>query len=112
VRDVAWALVSRDDAERHFEGWRQVMTAADDDLMAPAGALCAFAAWLSGRGALAATAADRVDEVRPDYSFLGLIRDVLESGMSPASWEPYRESLLRISAEPWTAGAVADEAAG
>jgi hypothetical protein len=111
ARDVAWFLMTRGDADRHFEAWRQVMNAADDDMLAPAGTLCAFAAWLSGRGALAATAADRVADVDPDYPFLGLISDIVESGMSPSAWEDYRASLVPISEEWPTAGAVADEAA-
>jgi hypothetical protein len=111
ARDVAWLLMTRADADRHFEVWRQVMSSADDDMVAPAGTLCAFAAWLSGRGALAATAADRVAAVDPDYPFLGLICDILVSGMSPDVWRDYRASLVRISDEWPTAGAVADEAA-
>jgi hypothetical protein len=93
VRDIAWLLITRADADLHFELWRQVMTAADDDLLAPAGALCAFAAWLNGRGALAATAADRVAEAAPDYPMLGMIRDALESGMNPDVWEDHLDAL-------------------
>jgi Domain of unknown function (DUF4192) len=111
ARDVAWLLMTRDDAGRHFEVWRQVMNAADDDMLPPAGTLCAFAAWLSGRGALAATAADQVADVDPDYPFLELVGDILESGMSPDTWHDYRASLAPISEESPTAGVVADEAA-
>ncbi|HSS67142.1 MAG TPA: DUF4192 family protein, partial [Nocardioidaceae bacterium] len=112
ARDVAWFLMTRGDADRHYELWRQVMIMADDDLMAPAGTLCAFAAWLSGRGALASTAAERVAQVRPDYPFLELIIDILVSGMSPDRWEGYRRSIAQISAEGPSAGAVAGDAAG
>jgi hypothetical protein len=111
ARDVAWLLMTRGDADRHFEVWRQVMNAADDDMLPPAGTLCAFAAWLSGRGAVAATAADRVADVDPHYPFLGLVGDIVESGMSPDAWQSYRESLAPVSEEWPTAGAVADDAA-
>jgi hypothetical protein len=111
ARDVAWALMSRDDAADHYELWRQVMRAADDDLMAPAGTLCAFAAWLSGQGALAATAAAAVARVSPHYSFLALIADILHSGMPPAAWEQWRGPVA-VSAGSPNAGAVADDAAG
>jgi hypothetical protein len=104
-RDVAWLLMSRDDADRHFELWRQVMTVADDDLLPPAGALCAFAAWLAGRGALASTAVERVAEVAPDYPFLELIRHALESGMNPDTWDEYREMLSTVSADLPNGGA-------
>jgi hypothetical protein len=93
ARDVAWLLMTRDDADRHFELWRQVMTVADDELLPPAGALCAFAAWLAGRGALAATAVERVAEVAPEYPFLELIAHAIESGMSPDVWAEYRQML-------------------
>jgi hypothetical protein len=110
-RDLAWMLISRDDADAHFELWRQIMTAADDDLLAPAGSLCAFAAWLAGRGALAATAADRVAEVAADYPMLGLVRDALESCMSPDVWQEYLDSLSRVSADWPIGGAAAGDAA-
>jgi hypothetical protein len=119
VRDIAWLLMTRADAELHFELWRQVMTAADDDLLPPAGSLCAFAAWLSGRGAVAATAIDRVAEVAPDYRMLRLIRDALESGLSPDYWDERLSSVGdRLAAggsgssASANAGAGAGEAAG
>jgi hypothetical protein len=86
------------------------MTLADDDLP-PAGSLCAFAAWLAGRGALAATAVDRVSEVAADYPMLGLIRDALESCMSPDVWQDYLESLSPLSADWPIGGAEAGDAA-
>jgi hypothetical protein len=110
-RDLAWILMSREDADSHFEVWRLVMTLADDDLLPPAGSLCAFAAWLAGRGALAATAVDRVSEVAADYPMLGLIRDALESCMSPDVWQDYLESLSPLSADWPIGGAEAGDAA-
>jgi hypothetical protein len=111
VRDIAWLLMSRIDADLHFDLWRQVMNAAEDDLLAPAGALCAFAAWLAGRGALAATAVDRVAEVAPDYPMLGLIREALESGLDPDRWEG-RLPTRPVSPDSPDAGAAAGDAAG
>jgi hypothetical protein len=111
--------MTRADAELHFQLWRQVMTAADDDLLAPAGSLCAFAAWLAGRGAVAATAVDRVAEVAPDYPMLLLIRDAIESGLSPDAWEdrtaPVDMSLAADARDPSAsanAGAGAGDEAG
>jgi Domain of unknown function (DUF4192) len=116
ARDLAWVLMSRESASRHFELWRDVMRAADDDLLAPAGTLCAFAAWLSGGGALAATAVERVAAIQPNYPFLGLICDILSMGLSPDRWEELRGPLAGvvgyISAGPPSAGGVAGDAAG
>jgi hypothetical protein len=113
ARDAVWSLMTRDDAAEHFELWRQVMRAADDDLMAPAGTLCAFAAWLSGQGAVAATAAAAVARVSPHYSFLALIVDILHSGMGPAAWDEWGQpGLAAVSAGSPNAGAAADDAAG
>jgi hypothetical protein len=116
ARDVAWALMTRTSADRHFALWRDVMRAADDDLLPPAGALCAFAAWLSGQGAVAATAAEQVAAVRPDYPFLGLVAEIMARGISPDHWEAYRRTLAQIaglvSEEQGTAGGEADDAAG
>jgi hypothetical protein len=105
ARDVAWLLMTRDNADRHFELWRQVTTVADDELLPPAGALCAFAAWLAGRGALAAMAVERVAEVAPDYPFLELIAHAIQSGMNPDVWGEYREMLSADSADRPMGGA-------
>jgi hypothetical protein len=87
ARDAAWWLMSRADATMHFELWRQVMQVAPDDLMPPAGSLCGFAGWLAGKGALAAFAVERVAEVAPQYSMMRLLRDVIDSSLSPDVWE-------------------------
>jgi hypothetical protein len=85
-RDAAWMMMTRSVATDHFDLWRQVMCAAPDDLMPPAGALCAFAAWLSGHGVLAAHACERVAEVAPEYSMLGLVQQALATCVDPATW--------------------------
>jgi Domain of unknown function (DUF4192) len=85
-RDAAWMMMTRPDAADHFELWRQVMRVAPDDLLPPAGTLCAFAAWLSGHGVLAAHACERVAEVATEYSMLGLVQQALEMGVDPAIW--------------------------
>lgn len=86
-RDVAWTMIDRENANDHFVLWREVMTVAPDELMAPAGSLTGFAAWLTGRGVLAAHAADRVTQVAPAYSMGLLLHQVLEATLDPASWD-------------------------
>ncbi len=89
LRDAAWSLMSRADAHRHFLVWRRVMTAAPDELMAPAGSLAGFAAWLDGRGVDARHAAERVQQVRPGYSMCGLLVDILEATLDPEMWSDF-----------------------
>ena len=93
ARDAAWWQMTRENARLHFELWRQVMRAAPDDLLAPAGSLCAFAAWLAGAGALASHAVERVAEVAPDYPMMTLVADALVSNLNPDVWEA-RPQLL------------------
>ncbi len=69
------------------------MQTAPDDLMAPAGALTGFAAWLDGQGASASHVVDRVELVSPGYSMCTLLRDILEATVNPDVWSGF--PLLR-----------------
>lgn len=95
-RDVVWIRISRPTAEAHFALWSHVMRCAPDDLMPPAGALAAFAAWLKGTGVLASHATDRVLEVAPQYSMAHLMHDILASAVHPEHWDE-QISLASIS---------------
>jgi hypothetical protein len=112
AQELAWLLMTRADAERHFEVWRQVMNAADPELLPPAGSLCAFAAWLSGRGALADVVAERVAEADPDHRLLVLVRDLLAAGVCPDVWDERRETVTTVSGDWLEAGAAEDDTAG
>jgi Domain of unknown function (DUF4192) len=85
-RDDAWRLITRAAAARHFQLWRHLMCASPSDLMAPAGTLAAFAAWLDGRGVDASHALDRVEATRPGYPMCVLVRRLLEAMVDPAVW--------------------------
>ena len=85
-RDLAWALMTRDNAADHFAFWCSALRATPDVLLAPVGSLASFAAWLSGRGVLASHAAERVLDVEPDYSMAGLLLDLCASSINPAVW--------------------------
>ena len=78
VRDVAWALMSREDARRHVELWRDVVRRCPTELLAAPASLLAFAAWLAGDGALAWCALDRCALADPDYRMAGLVAHTLE----------------------------------
>ena len=60
VRDVAWAQMSRADAARHVDLWRDVVRRSPARAAWPHRRPCsAFAAWLAGDGALAWCAVER-----------------------------------------------------
>jgi hypothetical protein len=110
--DLAWQLMTRADADRNYELWRQVMNAAEPDLLPPAGSLCAFAAWLAGRGALADIAADRVAEADPDFPLLGVVRALLATGTNPELWDARPAETATVARRRDDAGAVAGDTAG
>lgn len=98
VRDVAWAEMTRDNARRHVDLWRDVVRRAPREVLAPPAALLAFGAWLAGDGALAWCALDRVKEADPDYSMAMLVERALTCAVPPSSWEPLTERSLTLFA--------------
>jgi hypothetical protein len=96
LRDVAWAEMSRADAAAHVDLWRDLVRRCPTDLVPAASCLLAFAAWLSGHGALAWCALDRCDEVDPGYSMAICIREMLERALPPSAWTPIAEEDLRV----------------
>ncbi len=98
VRDVAWAQMTRDNASRHVDLWRDVVRRAPHDLLAAPAALLGFAAWLAGDGALAWCAVDRCREVEPDYSLAGLLADALTGAVPPSTWRPFDAEDLPLFA--------------
>jgi hypothetical protein len=98
VRDVAWAEMTRDNARRHVDLWRDVVRRAPRDVLAPPATLLAFAAWLAGDGALAWCALDRAKEADPDYSMAMLVERALTCAVPPSTWEPLKEEHLTLFA--------------
>jgi hypothetical protein len=96
LRDVAWAEMSRDDARAHVELWRDLVRRAPRDLLPAAASLLAFAAWLSGHGALAWCALDRCAEVDPEYSMADCVAGLLERAVPPSVWTPIAEADLPV----------------
>jgi hypothetical protein len=93
--EVAWLgvllvqLEVRDDALMHTDPdrldlWRDVLRRVEPPFAAAPACLTAYAAYLSGDGALANVALDRAVEVNPDYSMAALLRDIMLSGIPPA----------------------------
>lgn len=98
VRDVAWAEMTRDNARRHVDLWRDLVRRAPVDVLAPPAALLAFAAWLAGDGALAWCALDRAKVADPDYSMAMLVERALTCAVAPSSWVPLKEEHLTLFA--------------
>lgn len=93
--EVAWLgvlltrLEVRDAALTHtdvdqLDLWRDVLCRVEPEFAAAPACLTAYAAYLSGDGALANVALDRAVEVDPGYSMAALLRDIMLSGVPPA----------------------------
>jgi hypothetical protein len=94
VRDVAWSSMSRDQARRHVDLWRDVVRRCPTELLAAPASLLAFAAWLAGDGALAWCALDRCALADPDYRMAGLVAHSLEQALPPTTWTPVPQASL------------------
>ena len=98
VRDVAWSEITRDNARTHVELWRDLVRRTPLDLVPAPAALLAFAAWLSGDGALAWCAVDRCRQAEPGYSMAELISSALASAVPPSTWVPVPPEELPLFA--------------
>jgi hypothetical protein len=96
LRDVAWAEMRRPDAGRHVDLWRDLVRRAPDELLPAAAALLAFAAWLSGDGALAWCAIDRCTAIDPDYSMADVVAEALLRAVPPSTWKGLTASELPV----------------
>jgi hypothetical protein len=99
LRDVAWSLMSRDNAAAHVDFWRGVVRRTPSGRLAPSATLLAFAAWLSGHGALAWCAVDRAVLAEPDYSLARHVTAMLTHAVPPTVWEQPTGSPLLASGE-------------
>lgn len=93
VRDVAWMMMTRADAEQHLALWRQVLGRVVPPYEPAPACLTAFAAWLHGNGALAGCALDRALAADPGYSMAHLISEALHMALPPSTWEEMRREM-------------------
>lgn len=91
LRDVAWSLATREYADEHASLWRSVLRSAPDGYAAAPAALLAFAAWLSGQGALAWCAVDRCLAEDPEDGLAARVAMLLEEALPPHLWESVRD---------------------
>lgn len=96
LRDVALAELSRDNADAHVELWRDLVRRCPSTLLPAASAVLAFAAWLSGHGALAWCALDRCAEVDQDHPLADCVRGLLEHAVPPSTWPGIPHADLRL----------------
>jgi hypothetical protein len=89
LRDEAW--VRTDVAQ--LDLWRDILRRVERPYAAAPACLTAYAAYLSGDGALANVALDRALATDPDYSMAGLLRDMMFAGVPPA------QARLRMTPE-------------
>ncbi len=99
VRDVAWSQMCRANAAQHVDLWRDVVRRTPEDLMPAPAALLAFAAWLSGHGALAWCALDRCQDADPEYGLAGLLTQALAGAVPPTAWQPVPREALGLFAD-------------
>ena len=88
LRDVAWAEMTHANAARHVDLWRDVVRRTPAALQAAPAALLAFAAWLTGNGALAWCGVDRAQQAEPDYGLASLVCQALAGAVPPSAWRP------------------------
>lgn len=81
VRDEALAHTGAD----RLDLWRDVLRRIDERFAAAPACLTAYAAYLAGDGALANVALDRAVAADPDYLMATLLRDIILTGVPPAT---------------------------
>jgi hypothetical protein len=87
LRDLAWAMISPDDAEDHVEVWLRVVNRVPPKLSAAPLALVGMAGWIGGHGALLNCCADRIRNRHPGYSMGRLLAQISDGAVSPSVWD-------------------------
>ena len=86
LRDLAWAMISPDEAEQHVEVWLRVVNRVAPELSAGPLALLGMAGWISGHGALLNCCADQLRDRHPHYSMGRLLEEISDFAVSPSVW--------------------------
>lgn len=97
LRDVAWAEITHENAARHVDLWRDVVSRVPAHLRAAPAGLLGFSAWLTGNGALAWCAVECAQEAEAGHSLAGLLTQVLAGAVPPSAWQPPDPPQLRPS---------------
>jgi hypothetical protein len=86
LRDMALALISPDEAEKHVEVWLRVLNRVPPALSAAPLALVGMAGWIGGHGALLNCCADKLRDRHPSYSMGRLLAEISDRAVSPSVW--------------------------
>jgi hypothetical protein len=86
--------------ENHLDMWRDMMRRVDDNFAVVPACLTAYAAYLSGNGALANVALDRAFQIENDHPMAKVLRDMIQAGAHP--------SKLRVKITPEELSAAYD----
>jgi hypothetical protein len=97
LRDLAWAEITRENAARHVDLWRDVVSRVPVHLRAAPAGLLGFSAWLTGNGALAWCAVECAEEADAGSPLAGLLTQVLAGAVPPSAWQPPDRPQLRPS---------------
>lgn len=87
LRDLAWAMLSPENAEQHLALWQRVVSRVSPTLSAAPLALSGMAGWISGDGATLNCAVDELTRRHPDYSMGELLATISAQAVSPRMWE-------------------------
>jgi hypothetical protein len=96
VRDIAWAKMTRRDAEDHVDLWRQVVAHTVSPWEPAPLCLLGMAAWIAGNGTLQNCCSDRVRLVDPGYSMAGLLEDINLRALPPSFWDLMASDMRAI----------------
>ena len=93
VRDVAWALMSRERVEDHRRLWGRVVALSPPEVASAPLGLLGVAAWISGDGALLNCCAERLERSDPGYTLGHLLAEISERALPPTLWDELVEDL-------------------
>ena len=94
-RDVACALITREQAQAHRALWHQVVARVPPELAAAPLCLLGLAAWAAGEGTLLNCCGARVRALDPTYSMGQLLVDLSTRALPPSFWDVLAADLRR-----------------
>ncbi len=95
VRDVAWAQLTREQADLHVALWQHVVVRTPPWLAPAPLCLLGISAWVAGNGALQNCCIERVERIDPDYSMASLLADINRRALPPSYWDQLLREFRR-----------------
>lgn len=94
VRDLAWSMIGRDQADDHDQLWRQVVRWTPEPYELAPLCLLGIAAWVNGNGALQVCCIERAIELNPRYTMINIVSDINTRALPPQLWEEWRQEIF------------------